>query len=29
VYGPPDFVPRYKLYPTTAEGLELQDRLTL
>ena len=27
-YGPPDLAPRYKLYPTTAEGLELQDRLT-
>ena len=28
VYAP-DFAPRYKLDPTTGEGLELQDTLTL
>jgi len=28
VYGPPDVVLRYTLYPTTAEGLEFQKRLT-
>jgi len=29
VYGPPDVAPRYTLYPTTSEGLEVQLRLTL
>jgi hypothetical protein len=29
VYGPPDIVLRYTLYPTTAEGLGLQERSTL
>jgi len=29
VYGPPDVALRYMLYPTTAEGLEVQLRLTL
>jgi hypothetical protein len=29
VYGPPDFAPRYTLYPTTAEGLGFQSRPTL
>ena len=29
VYGPPDMVLRYTLYPTTADGLGLQKRLTL
>ena len=28
MYGPPDVVLRYTLYPTTAEGLEFQWRLT-
>ena len=29
VYGPPDVALRYTLYPTTAEGLAVQLRLTL
>jgi hypothetical protein len=29
LYGPPDVALRYTLYPTTAEALELQKRLTL
>jgi hypothetical protein len=29
VYGPPDVVLRYTLYPTIAEGLAVQLRLTL
>ena len=28
-YGPPDWVPRYTLYPTTVDVLAVQDRLTV